>query len=410
ASRREPERRGTRDGRGDRPERLGEDFTVQLRKRRLSAERRRRRFRREQPARTLPRPRRAAGHRAHLPERAPLPRSPGDRQPAARQAHPLSQEHRRRRAPVPGGRDPPAGAVRGDRRFPRPRRASQDPRPRLSLRRPEARGAGPRPCGGAAALAARRACVRPDRGGEGGSRVLAPRDSRQICRHARVRRARPALRLAPGDEDGGARSRREGGRGRAGRSPAAARGGARVPGRMMCLLQLKSVETLYLDRIRALSGVSLSIDRGEILAVLGPNGAGKTTLLRTIAGLLQDQPEKGVIELEGKRIERRSPEDIARMGVVYVPEDRGLFRELTVAENLELGLWGTAGRRGDLEAIYAMFPILAERTRQQSDTLSAGEQQMLALGRALLRKPRLLLLDEPSLGLAPQVARTVFEK
>src|SRR5437899_12158485 len=119
------------------------------------------------------------------------------------------------------------------------------------------------------------------------------------------------------------------------------------------LLQLESVETVYNDRIRALRGVSLELAPGEIVAVLGPNGAGKTTLLRTIAGLLQDQPEKGVIELEGKRIERRSPEDIARMGVVYVPEDRGLFRELTVAENLELGLWGTAGRRGHLEAIYA---------------------------------------------------------
>jgi branched-chain amino acid transport system ATP-binding protein len=173
------------------------------------------------------------------------------------------------------------------------------------------------------------------------------------------------------------------------------------------LLEVKSVETLYLGRIRALSGVSLSADAGEIVAVLGPNGAGKTTLLRTIAGLLPDQPEKGSIALDGKPIERRHAEQIARLGVVYVPEDRGLFRELTVAENLELGLWG---RKGDLGQIFQMFPILAERANQQADTLSGGEQQMLAIGRALLRGPRLLLLDEPSLGLAPQVARTVFEK
>jgi len=173
------------------------------------------------------------------------------------------------------------------------------------------------------------------------------------------------------------------------------------------LLEVKSVETLYLERIRALSGVSLSADAGEIVAVLGPNGAGKTTLLRTIAGLLPDQPEKGSIALDGKPIERRHAEQIARLGVVYVPEDRGLFRELTVAENLELGLWG---RKGDLRQIFQMFPILAERANQQADTLSGGEQQMLAIGRALLRGPRLLLLDEPSLGLAPQVARTVFEK
>jgi branched-chain amino acid transport system ATP-binding protein len=181
---------------------------------------------------------------------------------------------------------------------------------------------------------------------------------------------------------------------------------------MADLLKVSSVETLYLDRIRALSGVSLSMAPGEILAVLGPNGAGKTTLLRTVAGLLEDQPEKGAIELDGKRIERRSPESIARLGVVYVPEDRGLFRELTVAENLELGLWGRrdAQARSDLERTYGMFPILEERSHQQAENLSGGEQQMLALGRALLRRPRLLMLDEPSLGLAPQIARIVFEK
>ena len=174
---------------------------------------------------------------------------------------------------------------------------------------------------------------------------------------------------------------------------------------MTALLKATSVETLYFDRIRALSGVSLEVEAGEIFGVLGPNGAGKTTLLRTIAGLLTDQPEKGTIEFSGARIERRKPETIARMGVVYVPEDRGLFRELTVEENLEVALWG---RKGDLRQVHAMFPILKERADQQAETLSGGEQQMLALGRALLRQPRLLLLDEPSLGLAPQIANTVF--
>ena len=174
---------------------------------------------------------------------------------------------------------------------------------------------------------------------------------------------------------------------------------------MCALLKAAGVETIYFDRIRALSSVSLEVEPGEIFGVQGPNGAGKTTLLRTIAGLLPDQPEKGSIELAGVRIERRRPEEIARMGVVYVPEDRGLFRELTVAENLELGLWG---RKGNLEATHAMFPILRERAGQQAETLSGGEQQMLALGRAMLRRPRLLLLDEPSLGLAPQMANTVL--
>ena len=177
------------------------------------------------------------------------------------------------------------------------------------------------------------------------------------------------------------------------------------------LLKIASIETLYFDRIYALSGVSLEVQEGQIFAVLGPNGARKTTLLKTVAGLLKDQPKKGIIEFAGHRIERRPPEKIANLGIVYVPEDRGLFRELTVAENLELGLWGRRdnGVRQDLEFVFGMFPILRERGKQQAETLSGGEQQMLALGRAMLRRARLLMLDEPSLGLAPQVARAVFD-
>jgi branched-chain amino acid transport system ATP-binding protein len=177
------------------------------------------------------------------------------------------------------------------------------------------------------------------------------------------------------------------------------------------LLKVTSIETLYFDRIYALFGVSLEVQQGGIFTVLGPNGAGKTTLLRTIAGLLRDQPKKGEIHFDGRRIDGWQPEAIARLGVVYVPEDRGLFKELTVAENLELGLWGRRddGVRRDLDFVHGMFPILKERARQEAETLSGGEQQMLALGRAMLRRPRLLMLDEPSLGLAPRIARTVYE-
>jgi len=177
------------------------------------------------------------------------------------------------------------------------------------------------------------------------------------------------------------------------------------------LLAVSSIETLYLDRIYALSGVSLELRPKEIFAVLGPNGAGKTTLLKTIAGLLRDQPKKGTIRLDGRNIERRHPEQVAKAGVVFVAEDRGLFREMTVGENLELGMWGRPRReaRADLEKVRSMFPRLAERIRQQADTLSGGEQQMLAIGRSMLRRPRLLLLDEPSLGLTPEMSKLVFE-
>jgi branched-chain amino acid transport system ATP-binding protein len=179
----------------------------------------------------------------------------------------------------------------------------------------------------------------------------------------------------------------------------------------MSLLKIASIETLYFDRIYALQGITLEVKENDIFTVLGPNGAGKTTLLKTIAGLLKDQPKKGIIEFCGKKISGLTPEKIASLGIVYVPEDRGLFRELTVKENLDLGCWGRRDRdvKYDLDFIYDLFPILKERGGQQAETLSGGEQQMLAVGRAILRRPKLLMLDEPSLGLSPIMARTVYD-
>jgi branched-chain amino acid transport system ATP-binding protein len=180
---------------------------------------------------------------------------------------------------------------------------------------------------------------------------------------------------------------------------------------MTALLKISSIETLYYDRIYALQGLSLEVKEKEVFTVLGPNGAGKTTLLKTIAGLLKDQPNKGTIHFMGKRIHRLAPERVSRLGIVYVPEDRGLFRELNVKENLDLGCWGRKdkGIRDDFEFLFRIFPILKERAKQQAETLSGGEQQMLAMARAMLRRPKLLMLDEPSLGLAPLVARHVYD-
>jgi branched-chain amino acid transport system ATP-binding protein len=180
---------------------------------------------------------------------------------------------------------------------------------------------------------------------------------------------------------------------------------------MSPLLKITSIETLYYDRIYALHGLSLQVKEKEVFAVLGPNGAGKTTLLKTIAGLLKDQPKKGTIEFMGKGIHRLAPERISSLGIVYVPEDRGLFRELTLKENLDLGCWGRKDShiQEDLEFLFQLFPILKTRLPQQAETLSGGEQQMLAVARAMLRRPKLLMLDEPTLGLAPLVARHVYD-
>jgi len=175
---------------------------------------------------------------------------------------------------------------------------------------------------------------------------------------------------------------------------------------------VRNVETRYAGRVTVLRGLSLTVEEGQLAVVLGSNGAGKTTLLRTISGLIPDQPEKGYIEFEGQRINGREPEDIAALGIAHVLEGRGVFPELTVWENLQLGAYrrrDPAAVRADMEWVFSLFPRLNERLHQLAGTLSGGEQQMLAIGRALLGRPRLLLLDEPSVGLAPKLVAEIFQ-
>jgi branched-chain amino acid transport system ATP-binding protein len=171
------------------------------------------------------------------------------------------------------------------------------------------------------------------------------------------------------------------------------------------LLELDGVEARY-GPVHALHGVSLAVEEGSVVAVLGPNGAGKTTTLRAISGTVR---RAGRIRLGGRPIGRLGPDAVARLGVAHVPEGRGTFSELTVWENLRLGAYTRRGSiRPELERVFTYFPWLSERRRQQAGTLSGGEQQMLALARAFVHRPRLLLLDEPSLGLAPVLVAELF--
>jgi branched-chain amino acid transport system ATP-binding protein len=166
---------------------------------------------------------------------------------------------------------------------------------------------------------------------------------------------------------------------------------------------------VYYGEIHALKGTALSVDRGEIVALLGPNGAGKTTTLRTISGLVP--PREGAISLEGESLVGLPSHRIVARGLAHVPEGRKIFNRLTVADNLEMGAYirSDPGIRDDLERVFVIFPRLRERRRQVAGTLSGGEQQMLAIGRALMTRPRVLLLDEPSMGLAPVLVEQIFE-
>jgi len=174
---------------------------------------------------------------------------------------------------------------------------------------------------------------------------------------------------------------------------------------MGSLLELREVDARY-GQVQVLRGVSLTVGEGEIVAILGANGAGKTTTLRAISGTVR---RSGTLELDGKSLGRRGPESTARLGVAHVPEGRGTFVELTVWENLRLGAHVRRGSlRDDFKRVLEYFPWLEHRRAQQAGTLSGGEQQMLALARAVMQRPRLLLLDEPSLGLAPLVTAEIF--
>jgi branched-chain amino acid transport system ATP-binding protein len=174
------------------------------------------------------------------------------------------------------------------------------------------------------------------------------------------------------------------------------------------VIRILHLETGY-GRIRVLRGVSLEIEKGEIVTLIGANGAGKSTLMKTICGILS--PSAGTIEFEGVRIDRKSPTFRVRQGLVLVPEGRCILKRMTVYENLLMGAYARsdqAALKEDLEKVFGLFPVLAQRKTLSANVLSGGEQQMLAIGRALLSRPRLLMLDEPSLGLSPLLVQEIF--
>jgi branched-chain amino acid transport system ATP-binding protein len=177
----------------------------------------------------------------------------------------------------------------------------------------------------------------------------------------------------------------------------------------MAMLEVENVHTYY-GNIHALKGVSLTVDKGEIVTLIGANGAGKSTTLKTMSGLLR--PRQGSIRLDGEDLTRYPPHEIVTKGVVQVPEGRRVFGRLTVTENLEMGAFAITDRQrisANMERVFALFPRLKERRHQVAGTLSGGEQQMLSTGRALMANPRILLMDEPSMGLAPVLVDNIFD-
>ena len=177
---------------------------------------------------------------------------------------------------------------------------------------------------------------------------------------------------------------------------------------MSVLLELKNIETYY-GPIMAVRGISMEVHEGKIVSVLGANGAGKTTVLKTISGAMD--PQKGTVRYKGEEIQRRDPDWVARKGIAHVPEGREVFPFLSVEDNLRMGAFSRRDSQvgEDLELVYGYFPILRELCKQQAEYLSGGQQQMLAIGRALMLRPQLMLLDEPSLGLSPRLVHEISE-
>ena len=177
----------------------------------------------------------------------------------------------------------------------------------------------------------------------------------------------------------------------------------------MAMLEVENIHTYY-GQIHALKDISVTVEKGEIVTLIGANGAGKSTILKTISGLLR--PRQGAIRLDGEDLTSYPPHQIVAKGDVHVPEGRGIFGRLTVTENLEMGAFTCTNQRvirANLEQVFQLFPRLQERRKQVAGTLSGGEQQMLATGRALMANPRVLLMDEPSMGLAPVLVDNIFE-
>ncbi|PLX41355.1 MAG: branched-chain amino acid ABC transporter ATP-binding protein [Deltaproteobacteria bacterium] len=175
------------------------------------------------------------------------------------------------------------------------------------------------------------------------------------------------------------------------------------------MLKIDNIKTFY-GNIQALKGVTIEVSEGEVITLIGANGAGKTTTLMSISGVVP--PRSGEITFQGEKIHKKSPDEIVKLGISQVPEGRRIFPGLSVMENLEMGAFlrtDKAGIKEDLDYVLDLFPILAERKSQAGGTLSGGEQQMLAISRALMAKPKLLLLDEPSLGLAPLIVKRIFD-
>jgi len=180
------------------------------------------------------------------------------------------------------------------------------------------------------------------------------------------------------------------------------------------MLKVNNIEVVYNDVILALRGISLQVPEKDIITLLGANGAGKSTTIKAIAGILpleDGEIEGGMIEFDGERIDQTSPEEIVKKGISAIPEGRGIFPELTVGENIKVGAYtrkDVKGVQSSLQKVYEYFPILKERHSQLAGYLSGGEQQMLSIGRSLMSKPKLMMLDEPSLGLAPLIVREIF--
>jgi len=176
------------------------------------------------------------------------------------------------------------------------------------------------------------------------------------------------------------------------------------------LLEVKNIETYY-DKVKVLNGISFTVEQGKVTAILGNNGAGKSTTLNSIMGLIDDQPEKGTIAFKNIPIQLKDTEKLIGMGISYVPEGREVFEELTVKENLLVGAYLRKDKKGiqaDLNRMFGYFPVLEKRIDQLAGTLSGGEQQMLAIARALMSRPTLMILDEPSLGLSPLLVKEIF--